>query len=65
MSTAGLLCDLEQISRRRWAHGTMPGRGRLAQLVRAFGSHPKGHRFESCVAHLRRLLANNQSLRGA
>jgi hypothetical protein len=25
--------------------------GRLAQLVRAFGSHPRGHRFEPCVAH--------------
>lgn len=25
--------------------------GRLAQLVRAFGLHPKGHRFESCTAH--------------
>ena len=25
--------------------------GQLAQLVRAFGSHPKGHRFESCIAH--------------
>ncbi len=24
--------------------------GQLAQLVRAFGSHPKGHRFESCIA---------------
>ena len=23
----------------------------MAQLVRAFGSHPKGHRFESCWAH--------------
>lgn len=27
-------------------------RGRLAQLVRAFGSHPRGHRFESCIAQL-------------
>ncbi len=25
--------------------------GPMAQLVRAFGSHPKGHRFESCWAH--------------
>ena len=25
--------------------------GRLAQLVRARGSHPRGHRFESCSAH--------------
>ena len=25
--------------------------GRVAQLVRAFGSHPKGHGFESCSAH--------------
>lgn len=24
--------------------------GRLAQLARAFGSHPRGHRFESCIA---------------
>lgn len=23
----------------------------MAQLVRAFGSHPKGHRFKSCWAH--------------
>src|SRR3954463_9163401 len=26
-------------------------RGRVAQSVRAFGSHPKGHRFESYHAH--------------
>lgn len=25
--------------------------GPMAQLVRAFGSHPKGHRFKSCWAH--------------
>jgi hypothetical protein len=25
--------------------------GPMAQLVRAFGSHPKGHRFESCWDH--------------
>ena len=25
--------------------------GRVAQMVRAFGSHPKGHRFKSCHAH--------------
>ena len=25
--------------------------GRLARLVRARGSHPRGHRFESCSAH--------------
>ena len=25
--------------------------GRLAQLARALGSHPRGHRFESCIAH--------------
>ncbi len=25
--------------------------GWLAQLVRAFGLHPKGHRFESCTTH--------------
>ena len=29
--------------------GGLPGR--LAQLVRARGSHPRGHRFESCSAH--------------
>ena len=28
------------------------GRGCVAQLVRAFGSHPKGHRFESYHTHL-------------
>ncbi len=25
--------------------------GRVVQLARTFGSHPKGHRFESCHAH--------------
>ena len=25
--------------------------GQLAQLVRAFGSHPKGHWFKSSIAH--------------
>gem|GEM_PF-4500950 len=25
--------------------------GRLAQLVRATGLHPVGHRFESCAVH--------------
>ena len=25
--------------------------GQVAQLVRAFGLHPKGHRFKSCLAH--------------
>ena len=25
--------------------------GRIVQLVRTFGSHPKGHRFESCCDH--------------
>ena len=26
-------------------------RGRLAQLARALGRHPRGHRFKSCIAH--------------
>ena len=34
--------------------------GRLAQLVRARGSHPRGHRFESCSAH--HILADETSL---
>ena len=29
------------------------GKGRLAQLARAFGLHPKGHRFEPCIAHMK------------
>ena len=28
--------------------------GRLAQLVRAFGSHPRGHWFESSIAQFER-----------
>ncbi len=30
--------------------------GRLAQLVRAFASHAKGHRFEPCIAHIMKLI---------
>ncbi len=28
--------------------------GQLAQLVRAFGSHPRGHWFESSIAQLKK-----------
>ncbi len=33
------------------AHRWPPWSGRIAQLVRAPGLHPEGHRFESCFAH--------------
>lgn len=35
--------------RRLYTGGTLYGR--LAQLARACGSHPQGHRSESCIAH--------------
>ena len=42
-----------------WAQLSWPERfvycevdsGQVAQLVRAFGLHPKGHRFEPCLVH--------------
>jgi hypothetical protein len=29
--------------------------GQLAQLVRAFGSHPRGHWFESSIAQIKKM----------
>ena len=29
----------------------MPVRRAISSVGRAFGSHPKGHRFKSCIAH--------------
>ncbi len=29
--------------------------GQLAQLVRAFGSHPRGHWFESSIAQMKKM----------